>query len=503
MTHVETNLAANLLRVLLSASVRAVILSGLSFALLKIVRVRAAAVRKAVWTAVLLAMLLMPLLRTALPPFRVPLLPFSSARSTVVPSAPSASRWVGKITGAGETSDAQFVQPKTQSITSLWPLLTLVVYAAGGLLLLVRQAIGHFLAGKLVRSSPLLEAADLVALKPRLPLGATIPDLRRSSLVRVPVVVGVLNPAIILPADWSAWKEEQLAAVLAHEISHVQRCDPLVRFLSSLNKSLYWFHPLAWWLDRHLSELAEQVSDDAALVAVADRQKYAEVLLGFAAAASKGAGRVRWSGLAMASTSHLGARIERILTSRAAAPDRWARRRLVFLLIAAPLAVVSSAAIELTRVRPMQSSKSDSVTGGVGPQSFAGTWQGVWHDTWMGSQSSLFVTLNLKQADGRLSGATSSTVQKQAAQKQKAIPLPEATPPHLTPPPPPAPPPPPTGAMLDVRIEGRTLIFKVKAPDAKVVDFRLTLQASDTGTLKVTSPRPSQFYPDFEMKRMR
>jgi beta-lactamase regulating signal transducer with metallopeptidase domain len=501
MTHFETRLAASLLSVLFSASIRAAALGGLTWVMLKVVRARAAAVHHAVWTAVLSAMLLMPFLRTALPPFRLPLLPFST-QSTLLQPMPSPSNLVGDTMRAGNTAKAQFFQSETGSITSRWPVMMLALYAAGALLLLLRQSIGYFMAGSLVRRSQLLGTTDVVALKHRLPSGVRIPDLRRSSLVRVPIVVGVLKPSIILPADWSAWKEEKLAVVLAHELSHVQRCDSLVRFFSTFNKCLYWFHPLAWWLDRHLSELAEQVSDDSALVAVADRRKYAEVLLGFAATASKGAGRVRWAGLAMASTSYLGVRIERILSSREAAADRLARRTLVLLLIAAPLAAVSTAAIELTSGQQMSSSKSDSVlpTGSVHPQSFAGTWQGVWHDPWMGSQSSLSVTLNVRVVDGRLSGATSSPVQKQPLQKQNPAPSLGTWPPHLPPPPPPPAPSPPTGAMLNPRVEGRTLVFKVKAPDAKVVDFQLTLQASETGTLKVTFPTHLRL--DFDIKRM-
>ncbi len=501
MTYVETRLAASLLSVLFSASIRSAVLGGLTWIMLKVVRAKAAAVHHAAWTAVLLAMLLMPFLRMAVPPFRLPLLPSSKTQSTVVQPVHRPLTSDGEMTGAGDTAKARSSQAEPPWITSHWSVLLLALYAAGASLLLLRQSIGYFVAYRLVRRSQLLGTTDVLRLKHRLPSGVKIRDLRQSSLVRVPIVVGVLKPSIILPSDWSAWKEEKLAAVLAHELSHVQRCDSLVRFLSTFNTCLYWFHPLAWWLDSHLSELAEQVSDDSALVAVADRRKYAEVLLGFAATASKGAGRVRWPGLAMASTSYLGARIERILSSRVGAADRLARRTLVLLLIAAPLATVSTAAIELTAGQPTQSPKSNSVlsAGSVRRQSFAGTWQGAWHDTWTGSRSSFSVTLNVKVADGRLSGSTSSTIQEQPVQK-RALSL--DTIPTPVPPPPPPPPQPPTGAMLDPRIEGDALVFKVKAPDAKMVDFRLILQASDTGSLRVAFP--THFvYPDFEMKRMK
>jgi beta-lactamase regulating signal transducer with metallopeptidase domain len=70
--------------------------------------------------------------------------------------------------------------------------------------------------------------------------------------------------------------------VLVHELSHVRRGDSLIRVVSAANKSLYWFHPLSWWLDSRLAELGELLSDDAALFALpASRAQYAAILSGF------------------------------------------------------------------------------------------------------------------------------------------------------------------------------------------------------------------------------
>ena len=79
------------------------------------------------------------------------------------------------------------------------------------------------------------------------------------------VTAGSVRPVIVLPLDWPRWDNSKLRAVLAHEGSHVRRRDPLRQLLSSIYRALLWFHPVAWWLHRHLSELAEAASDDAAL----------------------------------------------------------------------------------------------------------------------------------------------------------------------------------------------------------------------------------------------
>jgi hypothetical protein len=52
-----------------------------------------------------------------------------------------------------------------------------------------------------------------------------------------------------------------------------------VEWLALLNRCLYWFHALAWWLRRKLVLLAEQACDEAVIANGRDRQLYAELLL--------------------------------------------------------------------------------------------------------------------------------------------------------------------------------------------------------------------------------
>jgi BlaR1 peptidase M56 len=123
----------------------------------------------------------------------------------------------------------------------------------------------------------------------------------------------VRSPAILLPAGWREWEPAELDAVLAHEISHVVRRDALAERLSLLHRAIFWFSPLSWWLGRHLTDLAEEASDDAALAAGADRTRYAETLLGFFAALEAAPGRVWWQGVSMATAGQAEKRLDRIL----------------------------------------------------------------------------------------------------------------------------------------------------------------------------------------------
>src|SRR5439155_13959251 len=94
---------------------------------------------------------------------------------------------------------------------------------------------------------------------------------------------------------------------------HIERCDCTVLLLAEINRCLYWFHPLAWWLPRQLASLAEAACDDAVIGATGDRTGYARHLLDVAAAASRHRGRIAPLGISMARRTNVESRIHAIL----------------------------------------------------------------------------------------------------------------------------------------------------------------------------------------------
>lgn len=92
-----------------------------------------------------------------------------------------------------------------------------------------------------------------------------------------PVAVGVLHPAVILPADWRAWSPETKRTVLAHEFAHLRRGDTLVSGMGRFAQCVWWFHPLAWLLPRKINELAELACDAAAMEKLGNPAAYARV----------------------------------------------------------------------------------------------------------------------------------------------------------------------------------------------------------------------------------
>jgi TonB family protein len=161
-------------------------------------------------------------------------------------------------------------------------------------------------------------------------------DLRVSTGVRSPSTFGV---TILLPPDFCEWSHQKIAAVLAHERSHVVHRDCYILWLARLHVCIFWFNPFAWWLQLRLAALAETISDEAAVQAVSDTSAYAEILLEFATHRPVSAVATAMARPAIAR------RIERIISG--ITPSAIPRLSQRILVMAALLPVVATAAAPL------------------------------------------------------------------------------------------------------------------------------------------------------------
>jgi hypothetical protein len=80
--------------------------------------------------------------------------------------------------------------------------------------------------------------------------------------------------------------------VLAHEEEHARRRDPLVAGMALLNRAIFWFHPLAWWLQRTIAEMSEQACDAVVISRGHDSDVYSACLLRFARRTAASGGRI-------------------------------------------------------------------------------------------------------------------------------------------------------------------------------------------------------------------
>jgi bla regulator protein blaR1 len=81
-----------------------------------------------------------------------------------------------------------------------------------------------------------------------------------------PGVFGIFHPVLILPEGLAdRLTEEQLQAVLAHEARHIECYDNLTAALHMVVETLFWFHPLVWWIGARLMDERERDCDEAVL----------------------------------------------------------------------------------------------------------------------------------------------------------------------------------------------------------------------------------------------
>jgi beta-lactamase regulating signal transducer with metallopeptidase domain len=321
--------STSLLAQLINPAGRTIVLACAAGLALAAFRVKTTSLRLFTWTAVLYGAVAMPFLGRILPPLPVPSPQFlrtetkqqaaqpvfykdPSSHGLAIP--PGAPRTRAAFAASGEA-----VRPSRRRYSIPWSTLATGIYLAIAFLFLARFLVGFLYGRRLVQAAQPIDdpvVARRVAASASILGLSFVPHFAQSELTAVPVTLGAMRSTILLPAGWREWDDGKLDAVIAHEMSHVARRDALTQRLSLLHRAIFWFSPLAWWLDRQLADLAEQASDEATLSCGVDRKDYARILLSFFEALHAAPGRVRWQGVAMAKAGQAEQRVERILAWR-------------------------------------------------------------------------------------------------------------------------------------------------------------------------------------------
>ena len=95
-----------------------------------------------------------------------------------------------------------------------------------------------------------------------------------------PGIFGLFRAVLVWPrAISSHLNDSHLRAIVAHELCHARRRDNLTAALHTIAESLFWFHPLIWWLGARLIEERELACDEEVVEFGTNRRVYAESIL--------------------------------------------------------------------------------------------------------------------------------------------------------------------------------------------------------------------------------
>ncbi len=152
----------------------------------------------------------------------------------------------------------------------------------GVVLLSLRTAGGLLLIARLRRREIKPVARELyekcVSLQRRMGLDRVI---RYCQCFRLdaPAVLGWFRPVVLLPARaLTGLTEEQIEAVLAHELAHIRRLDWFVNLFQVAAETLLFYHPAVWWVSQRIRAERENCCDDEALSVCGDPLNYARAL---------------------------------------------------------------------------------------------------------------------------------------------------------------------------------------------------------------------------------
>ena len=162
-----------------------------------------------------------------------------------------------------------------------WPTLLVVLWLVGVAFTLARLAVSFCQVQQLkqdsrVASSDIQNLVQSVASRCGLknPLRALVNENLSSA-----AVIGVLKPIVFLPASMvTGLTESQLEAVIAHEIAHIRRFDPIVNFCQMLIEALLFFNPAVAWIGRQIRMEREACCDAVGVSATGDQSVYLDTL---------------------------------------------------------------------------------------------------------------------------------------------------------------------------------------------------------------------------------
>ena len=325
MNHVFEDFVASLsgvIPLLLDAALKGALLLGLAAITTTVLSKASAATRHFVWLFAVVAVLVLPLLSPLLPgwnilpqwttvaqPAAFPVLDANVPSPTVEASEPTSD--------AVWRSDTSFpVAARKVQVTVRDAML--IAWAVGSALLILRVFAAHCFLARLTKACTISNELRLATImndtQRRLGVHGSLQillDPRRT----IPLVCGVFEPRLFLPAEAMEWSDSRVRSVFLHEVAHVRRRDIAVQWLTQFACALHWFNPLVWLAAHRIQAERERACDDLVLASGVRPSEYAEHLLNLATKLAPSA----WMdacGVAMARPSRLEGRLLAVLNEQ-------------------------------------------------------------------------------------------------------------------------------------------------------------------------------------------
>ena len=284
---------------------RATLLLALGILISQVMRRFSAGVRHALWSAVFVMLLLIPMVMIGGARWELPVLPASTYEGPIYEEIVG-----GEASTPQETEKRIYVGAKpyyaaphmievpvnpgapildSTVLLKQHPLFEMrgfnifvLTWMVGFLVSLISIGVGKVRWSLLVRrAEPLLDPDwhdTMESLKKQLGVYRDV-RLLTSKGIATPMTGGSLFPVILVPDSSLTWSAERTRVVLAHELIHVKRYDAFRSLLSRLALGMFWFHPLSWIASQMATTCMEKACDEKVLALGTKPSSYAQELM--------------------------------------------------------------------------------------------------------------------------------------------------------------------------------------------------------------------------------
>ncbi len=249
---------------------QALLLLGAVWLGLKIWRRQPPALRHQVWLAALMAVALLPMMAAAVE--KLPLPQPQNRALNFVATIPQPLVTVELPPTTSTTVSVATIAPASNGLPVFWAAI-FWLWSAGVLFLLVRLWRQQMRIWRLRAEASPVSVAELGCEDSPV-------ELALSSKISSPILVGLWQPMILLPADIADWTiADERKAMIGHELAHLARRDHLTNLFQNLIGAVFFFHPVVRIACRQLQIERETACDDQIINSGVKPDLYAESIL--------------------------------------------------------------------------------------------------------------------------------------------------------------------------------------------------------------------------------
>ncbi len=198
----------------------------------------------------------------------------------MLPDARNMTEITGRLVLVGATEPVSLADKISFWLEVRMPMM-LTIWSGGVTILMIRLAFSlgwvRHMRNTTIPETQIQDVLDQIIARLKLKVK---PKAGETALVNSPVTIGHLKPLILFPVGiLNQLSPKEVEAILTHELAHIVRRDYLSNLVQSFIETLFYYHPITWWISGMVRSERENRADDLAVKWCGDHLGYAKALM--------------------------------------------------------------------------------------------------------------------------------------------------------------------------------------------------------------------------------